>query len=121
MMILLQDGEALRIRGEFVLSVSRAAGGAPTWEIVMRRRRGFLARARRAVIASWLRLHRLGAAAGRRFAQATLEHAQACALADLDARTLKDIGLEPYLAERVEALQRWERMRALTARLGSLL
>jgi hypothetical protein len=67
------------------------------------------------VLAWWLRMHRLSAAAGRRLARANFEHAQARALAELDPRTLKGIGL----SERVEALQRRERMRA--ARLGSLL
>ena len=119
MMILLQDGETLRIRGEFMLSVSRPAVGGSTWEIVVKRR-GYLARARRAVLAWWLRMHRLGAAAGRRLARASLERAQARALSELDPRTLKDIGLEPYLAERVEAFQRQEHMRVFTARLASL-
>src|SRR5688572_29501318 len=75
MMIVLQDGETLRIRGEFVLSVSRTAGGGSTWEIV-EKPRGYLARAGRAVLAWWLRMHRLVAAAGRRLARANFEHAQ---------------------------------------------
>jgi uncharacterized protein YjiS (DUF1127 family) len=43
----------------------------------------------RSMLAAWLVLHRQGAAIGRR-------RAVAVRLAELDERTLKDIGLEPW-------------------------
>jgi len=60
--------------------------------------------------------------AWRRFVQARRETGQARLLAELDVRSLKDIGLEPSrgssLAERVHAKQRGELSRTLAARLA---
>jgi uncharacterized protein YjiS (DUF1127 family) len=65
----------------------------------------------RLLLAWWLRMHRRGAAMGRRYARARRERAQARMLAQLDARTLKDIGLEPHhvgsLAARIDAHRRF--------------
>lgn len=67
----------------------------------------------RNMLAFWLRRHRKGAAAGRR-------RAVAVKLVDLDARTLRDIGLEPWrnaLGARV-ALRRYEMRRWSASRIG---
>ena len=67
----------------------------------------------RSVLATWLRLHHKGAAIGRRRAGRTR-------LAELDERTLKDIGLEPWrspLGAEV-AIRRHERRRFHAAHLG---
>ena len=101
----LQNGEALRIRGSLRRGYSRSIG--------------------RTVLAWGLRLHRMGAAVGRRFVRARLEESQARALAELDARTLRDIGLEPYhgcsLADRIEAHRRKALIRQFSARLGPMM
>jgi hypothetical protein len=97
----------------------------PRWEIelvgpdgavfrLQRARRSLARRIARGVLAWWITLHRYGAAAGRRFVQARRERAQAEMLASLDARTLKDIGLESYIDEQ----RRRERVRLVTARIG---
>ena len=49
----------------------------------------------RTLLAIWIRLHRLGAPIGRRLAARRPE------LGHLDARTLRDIGLEPRAAAPV--------------------
>ena len=67
----------------------------------------------RSVLATWLWLHHKGAAIGRRRAARTR-------LAELDERTLKDIGLEPWrspLGAEV-AIRRHERQRFHAAHLG---
>lgn len=66
-------------------------------------------------------MHRAGAAIGRRLARAQAEDAQARLLAQLDARTLRDIGLDSgsghSLAGRVEAYRRQLRLHQLAARM----
>jgi hypothetical protein len=67
----------------------------------------------RTLLAAWIRLHRLGAFIGRR--RAVERH-----LSELDARTLRDIGLEAWrspLGARVETL-RQERVRWSTSFIG---
>jgi hypothetical protein len=61
----------------------------------------------RTMRAAWMRLHRKGAAIGRR-------RAAAVKLVELDERTLRDIGLEPWssplgaeVAQRRLELRRW--------------
>ena len=46
----------------------------------------------RGLLAAWIRLHRIGAEIGRRRAERRAE----VYLTELDARTIKDIGLEPW-------------------------
>ena len=67
----------------------------------------------RSVLASWLWLHHKGATIGRR-------RAGRARLAELDERTLRDIGLEPWrspLGAEV-ALRRHEQRRFHAAHLG---
>ena len=67
----------------------------------------------RKVLAAWIRLHRAGAGIGRQ--RAVERH-----LSELDARTLKDVGLESWrspLGARVETLRR-ERARWATTFVG---
>ena len=67
----------------------------------------------RSTLAAWLWLHHKGAAIGRR-------RAVAMKLGELDERTLKDIGLEPWrsaLGAEV-ALRRHESRRLRAAQLG---
>jgi uncharacterized protein YjiS (DUF1127 family) len=61
----------------------------------------------RSILAFWMRLHHRGAALGRR-------RAAAVKLVELDERTLRDIGLEPWssplgaeVALRRHELRRW--------------
>jgi uncharacterized protein YjiS (DUF1127 family) len=115
----LQPGETLRIRtGRRLLVVMRSESSCEIRVV----KRGMGVRIARALLASWLRMHRLGAAAVRRALRAWREAAQARLLARLDARTLRDIGMEPHhgnaLAERVDRYRRRELVRTLTGRLG---
>jgi Domain of unknown function (DUF1127) len=117
--ISLQAGERLRIRtGRRLFLVMRTES---SFEVRILRR-GMGVRLMRSVYARWLRLHRSGARVARRFMQARREDAQARLLAQLDSRTLKDIGMEPYhgssLAERVHVHRRRELLRTLAGRLG---
>ena len=67
----------------------------------------------RTFLAAWIRLHRIGAAIGR-------ERAIERQLAELDARTLRDIGMESWrspMGARVETLRR-ERVRWATTFAG---
>ena len=67
----------------------------------------------RSVLATWLWLHHKGAAIGRRLATRAR-------LSELDERTLRDIGLEPWrspLGAEV-AIRRHERRRLHVAHLG---
>lgn len=117
--ISLQAGETLHIRtGRRLFVVMRSES---SFEVrIVRRRIGV--RFARALYAWWLRMHRSGARVARRFMQARREEAQARLLAQLDSRTLKDIGMEPHhgsaLAERVHAHRRRELLRTLAGRLG---
>jgi hypothetical protein len=117
--ISLQAGEILRIRtGRRLFLVMRSE---ESFEVRIVRQ-GIGVRFMRAVYAWWLSMHRRGARVGRRFVQAWREHAQARLLAQLDARILKDIGLEPHhgspLAARVHEHRRREVLRTLAGRLG---
>lgn len=116
--VTLQPGERLRIRSGRLLLVRRLG---LAWEISIVKR-GAGARVARAALAWWLRTHRRGAAIARRFLEARRENAQARLLAQLDARTLKDIGLEAHhgsaLAERIDARRRRELLRTFAGRLG---
>ena len=84
--------------------------------------RGYARRFAHVVLAGWLRMHRAGVAIGRRFAQARREETQARQLAQLDARILRDIGLDADsghpLAGRVDAYRRQQRLHEFAARLG---
>jgi len=69
---------------------------------------GFTERLARSVLATWLWLHHKGAAIGRR-------RASGARLAELDERTLKDIGLEAWrnplgadIAMRRHESRRWQ-------------
>jgi hypothetical protein len=70
----------------------------------------------RSVLATWLWLHHKGAALGRRRAASP----RLVALTDLDERTLKDIGLEPWRSALGAelAIRRQERRRWHAAHLG---
>ena len=115
----LQAGETLRIRtGRRLLLVMRSESSFEV-RIV---KRGIGVRIARALYAGWLRMHRSGARVARRAVQARREQAAARMLAQLDARILKDIGMEPHhgsaLAERVHEHRRRELLRTLAGRLG---
>jgi len=73
-----------------------------------------LGRLFRSLLAAWLWLHHKGAAIGRR-------RAAAVKLAELDERTLQDIGLEPWrsaLGAEVALRRHASRRRLRTAYLG---
>jgi hypothetical protein len=118
--ILLQAGEAVRIRTGRRLFVVMRSKSSFEVRIV---RRSIGVRFARALYACWLRMHRSGARGARRFMQSRREEAQARLLAQLDSRTLKDIGMQPHhgsaLAERVHEHRRRELLRILAGRLGS--
>src|SRR5262245_37292107 len=84
--------------------------------------RGSIHRFARTALAAWLRMHRVGAAIGRRFAQAQRDEAKARSLAQLDARTLRDIGLGADsghpLAVQIDVQREQHRLRAYAAQLG---
>ena len=63
----------------------------------------------RGLLAVWVRLHHAGAALGRRLAA----HRTEVYLTELDARTIKDIGLEPWRSPLGAEV---ERRRQLTRR-----
>jgi hypothetical protein len=117
--ISLQAGETLHIRTGHRLFVVMRSESSFEVRIV---RRSIVVRFARALYAWWLRMHRSEARVARRFMQARREEAQARLLAQLDSRTLKDIGMEPHhgsaLAERVHAHRRRELLRTLASRLG---
>lgn len=101
MKLQLEDGKArweITMVDESVLSLRRIDGGY----------------ARRL----WLAL----AEAWQRLAQARREDAQARKLCELDARTLRDIGLAPdqgcAMGERIDTYRRQAELRAFQARLG---
>jgi hypothetical protein len=83
------------------------------------RSRGSIHRLARTALAVWLRMHRAGATIGRRLAQARCEEAGVRLLSQLDARTLRDIGLDAAsghpLAARVDAHREQQRRRAFAA------
>jgi hypothetical protein len=117
--ISLQAGEFLRIRtGRRLFLVMRSE---ESFEVRIVRH-GIGVRLMRGVCAWWLRMHRRGARVARRSMRARRENAQARLLAALDARILKDIGLEPHhgspLAARVHERRRREVLRTLAGRLG---
>ena len=103
----LQPGETLRIRTRGLILELRP--GAPCEIRVVRR--GLGVRLGRGLLAWWRRMHRRRASV-----------ADARLLAQLDARLLKDIGLEPHhggsLVERIDAHRRRELLRGIAARLG---
>ncbi len=74
----------------------------------------------RSILALWIRLHRMGAAIGERHAAAARRRRAARELAELDERTLRDIGLESWrssLGARIEAHRRATRLWS-AARIG---
>ena len=83
----------------------------------------------RKLLASWIRLHRRGAAIGLQRARqvyealrrARQERADREILARLDARSLRDIGLDSWnarLAERVEIRRQQQLLRLAASRIG---
>lgn len=101
MRILLEDGKArweISVAEDGVLSLRRVGDG-------------YARRIGEAALAGW-----------RRILQAWREDVQARRLCELDARALRDLGLEPYqgcsMAERIDAYRRQAELRAFRARLG---
>jgi predicted lipid-binding transport protein (Tim44 family) len=83
----------------------------------------------RKLLAEWIRLHRKGAAIGLQRAPQVYEAIQRAyqaradreILARLDARTLRDIGLDSWnasLVERVEVRRQQQLLRLAAARIG---
>jgi len=81
----------------------------------------------RKLVAWWIRMHRLGASSGLRRAYEAFQRVQQARadreiLARLDARSLRDIGLETSdsdLAQRVQAQRHAVRVRLAAARIGA--
>ena len=81
----------------------------------------------RNLLAWWIRLHRRGAFIGLQRAVAAVQRARQEridreVLARLDARTLRDIGLESWngmLAERLQAYRQRQWLRLAAARIGA--
>lgn len=115
---MLQPGESVRIRTRGLILELRP--GASCEIRIVRRSPG--TRFARAVLAWWQRMHRRGTAAARSYLRTRRLDRDARLLAQLDARFLKDIGLEVHhggaLIERIDAHRRRELLRTLAASLG---
>ena len=108
--ISLQPGDALRIEsGSGLVLLVRRDGRA--WEIQVVARRDYAGRLGRALLGGW-----------RRWVEAWREEKDARRLAQLDERTLRDIGLDPGsgspLAARAHAYRQQELRRIAMAQLG---